>query len=363
MRVTLVLAVFLGGCLSNTVGDGTSEPPEQIAADPSMPIDLDQSDPPDQDAPDENTQLLIYSATPILDTDEVDFLARINAYRSSLGLPVLRASIALTRASNAHSQDMADHEVLSHNSSDGTDFATRVKKFYNYNTYLGENVAMGYPDAASVFAAWKASPGHDANMRGTNYSVIGISKVLDANGQAWWTTDFGGYHDAILSAGLSTILSNSGFESSAITTGVDYGAVRTLQRWHTYATGGGSATRRTGSQEAGSYGLRNVDAGDGKVVATQVVRAGSGIRYSVGARTRHLSGPSAQYVYLDFLRSDFTRISVVTTATTLDAAWNTTTATGDAPAGTAYVRILLYGPAATGTTSTHDWDTVKLTAQ
>ena len=28
---------------------------------------------------------------------------------------------------------------------------------YNYNTYMGENIAAGYPTAAAVFEGWKNS--------------------------------------------------------------------------------------------------------------------------------------------------------------------------------------------------------------
>jgi uncharacterized protein YkwD len=363
IRIPLLVVLLASGCIASTVGDGVSEEPEESAADSSVPVDVDESDPPDEDAAEPGDEtLLIAAAVPLLDADEVAFLAKINAYRASLGKGALRASVALTRAANVHSKEMADTGVFAHDSPDGTNTFVRIKRYYNYNTAMGENIAVGYPDAASVFQGWKNSPGHDAVMKG-DYVVIGISKVLDATGRAYWTTDFGGYRDAILSAGMSTILSNSGFESTAITAGIDSPNVRTLQRWHTFATAGGTSKQRAGSQESGSYGLRMLDTAEGKAVATQIVRGASGVRYQVSGRTRHLSGPSPEYVYLDFLRSDYTRISRVTTASTLDAAWTTVTAMSDAPSGTQYVRVLLYAPAAAGTASTHDWDTIKLTAQ
>ncbi|MBA3394298.1 MAG: CAP domain-containing protein [Deltaproteobacteria bacterium] len=358
--VTLAAVLLFTGCAGEAPPD-ISQDPASEAPDPAQPAPLDDTDPLDDDGADETTGV-IYATLPLLDADEVAFLAKLNAYRRSLGKPALRASVALTHAANFHSKDMAVNDHFSHDSSDGTTFGPRVKRYYGYNTAIGENIAFGYQDAAAVFTAWKNSPGHDANMRG-DYSVIGISKVLDADGTPYWTTDFGGFRDAILSAGVSTILSNAGFESTSITANVDHAAVRTLQRWHTYASGGGTATRRAGSQEAGSFGLRTVDVTAGKSLATQVVRAAAGVRYEVSARTRHVSGASQQTLYLDFLRADFTRISVVTANTGTATTWATTSVLADAPSGTRYVKILLYAGSGADAASTHDWDTVKLTAR
>ena len=69
---------------------------------------------------------------------------------------------------------------------------------YNYNTYKGENIAAGYSTAAAVFQGWKNSPGHNANMLGANFKVVGVSLVYVAGSPYgyYWTTDFGGYVDA-----------------------------------------------------------------------------------------------------------------------------------------------------------------------
>jgi uncharacterized protein YkwD len=361
LPVLIASVLFLASCVVGDDDYAQLDEPAEETADPSVPFEADPSDPLDEE-PIEDQPLHIFAGTPLLDADELAFLTKINQYRASLGKPALRVSVALTRASNYHSKDMADHNWFAHNSSDGTETFTRVRRYYNYNTYYGENIAVGYPDAAAVFTGWKNSPGHDANMKSANFTVIGISKVIDASGRAWWTTDFGGYKDAILSAGVTTIASNSGFESDAFTTGVDFNAVRTLQRWHLYGPGDSGVARTTGSAEAGSWGLRINDSATTKAVATQVVLGAAGVRYQVAARTRYLSGPSEQVVYLDFLRSDFSRISVFTQGTGMPTTWSTTTVSADAPSGTKYVRVLLYGPAAAGVASIHTWDSIKLTA-
>ena len=66
---------------------------------------------------------------------------------------------------------------------------------YNYNTWKGENLAAGTSSAQTAFNLWHDSPGHNANMLGTNYTAIGIARRYTAGSPyGWyWTTDFGGY--------------------------------------------------------------------------------------------------------------------------------------------------------------------------
>jgi uncharacterized protein YkwD len=296
----------------------------------------------------------------LLDTEEAAFLGKINAYRTSVGLGKLRVSIALTRASKFHSQEMAANGKLQHESFDGTATFDRVRRWYDYNTYYGENVAMGYTTADDVFAGWKASPGHDANMRGANFTVIGISRVIDAKSTAWWTTDFGGYTDAVLSTGFGTIAANGGFESSAITANVAFGSVRTLSRWHTYAAAGGSTARATAAKATGTYGVRVADKDGGAASATEVVRGAASINYRAVAKSRRVSGSGAQSVVLDFLDGNFARISAVTAKAGVGSTFADTIAEGTSPAGTKYVRVILYGGSAGG--STVDYDDVRLVA-
>lgn len=298
----------------------------------------------------------------LLDTEELAFLGIINDYRVSKGLGKLKVSIALTRAANAHSKDMATTGKFSHDSSDGTSFVDRVKKYYPCNCYLGENIAVGFDTAATVFTAWKNSAGHDANMRGQYYKVIGISRVPNADGRYYWTTDFGSEVDAILSAGVGSIASNGGFESDAITTGVSFGNVRTLNRWHTNKSTGGAATRTTSAAQAGSYGLRLGDPDPGSVSGTQVVRAAAGVNYRVSAYARRNAGATQQTLYLDFLNKDFARIKAVTVGGGTTNTFAQVKAEEVAPAGTRYVRVILWGSGTAGHKSTFDWDVVRVEA-
>jgi len=66
---------------------------------------------------------------------------------------------------------------------------------YTYNTFKGENIAVGYESAQQSFAAWRNSPSHNAAMLEENYRVIGIARIKLPSSRWYWTTDFGGVVD------------------------------------------------------------------------------------------------------------------------------------------------------------------------
>lgn len=299
-------------------------------------------------------------STGMLDSEEVAFLSQLNSYRAGLGLRKVHVSIALTHAADAHSADMASTGVLTHDSSDGTDVFTRIKKYYGYNTAVGEICADGTTTGAGAFAAWRASPEHDAIMRGSGYAVVGISRVAASDGTMFWTADFGGYVDAILSAGFGTIAANGSFETNAFGSAT-FSSIRTLNEWFLRAgTGGGVA--RTTDHVSGTYGLRVHDVDGSSASAAEVVRAAPGINYRVVASARLVAGTSQQHVYLDFLDGSWARIQALPVSSGTSAAWAPVQSEGVAPAGTRYVRVILWGSGAAGQASTYDYDAVKILA-
>lgn len=137
----------------------------------------------------------INAATP-LDAEEQAFLNLLNQHRAQNGLASLSANTNLQAASEWMSADMGSHNYFSHTDSLGRDPFQRMRDFgYNYNTWLGENIAAGTSSAQVVFDLWRNSPGHNANMLNPNYKVVGIGRVY-TNGSTYgwyWTNDFGGY--------------------------------------------------------------------------------------------------------------------------------------------------------------------------
>lgn len=144
--------------------------------------------------------------TPTIDAEEQGVLKLINDYRAQNGLGALRVSAALTRAADWMSADMAAKNYFNHTDSAGRDPFTRMAAFgYGYNTFKGENIAAGYGDAARTFNLWRNSPSHNAAMLNPNFNVLGISRAYSANStyKWYWTTNFGGFVDALLPVGGS----------------------------------------------------------------------------------------------------------------------------------------------------------------
>ena len=132
-----------------------------------------------------------------VDSEESAFLTLINNYRTQNGLVALKSSYMLTRASAWKSKDLATNNYFAHDDLTRT-WAQRIRDCgYGFNTWLGENIAAGYTTAQAVFDGWKASPGHNANMLGANYTTIGIGRYfVQSSTYGWyWTTDFGGFSD------------------------------------------------------------------------------------------------------------------------------------------------------------------------
>lgn len=130
-----------------------------------------------------------------LDAEEADFMARLNEYRTDHGVPPLLIDSSLQDAAEWMSTDLGVENYFSHTDSTGRDPWDRMCDFgYCYNTWKGENIAAGYTTGAAVFEGWKNSPGHNANMLGANYRVMGLARVFtQGSTYGWyWTNDFGG---------------------------------------------------------------------------------------------------------------------------------------------------------------------------
>ena len=154
-----------------------------------------------------------------MDSEEQAFLTLINNYRVQNGLSTVTASQTLGAASRFHSMDMATYNYFAHNlagndhifgTSDDISFTTNMANFGYTKSggSVGENIAGGYQSASSVFSAWKASAGHNANMLSAWFTTIGIGRAYGATStyKWYWTTDFGGYFDipAILCSTTAT---------------------------------------------------------------------------------------------------------------------------------------------------------------
>jgi hypothetical protein len=97
----------------------------------------------------------------------------------------------LTEIAQLHSEDMKSSNILSHDSSDGTDFGDRVWPYYD-GTTIGENVAKGYTSNWEVvLEGWMCSAGHRVNIMAADFDDLGSGIV-----GKFHTQDFGGGADS-----------------------------------------------------------------------------------------------------------------------------------------------------------------------
>jgi uncharacterized protein YkwD len=119
-----------------------------------------------------------------------------NQHRTESGLPALTVDARLNAAAQRMSNDMAAHNTIvpgpaPHLGSDGSDPGQRISAAgYAFRAWA-ENIASGYPDAASVVNGWWNSSGHRRNMLSSDVTQIGVAVAYSATGVAYWTQDYG----------------------------------------------------------------------------------------------------------------------------------------------------------------------------
>ena len=118
----------------------------------------------------------------------------INNYRVQHGLEPLKVSPILTKAAQAHSEDMAKRNYFGHYTPEGKSPVDRVVAagYMNWKC-VGENIAAGYTSPEAVFEKWKSSPGHNSVMLDPCFKEIGVGIAENPNStyKIYWTADFG----------------------------------------------------------------------------------------------------------------------------------------------------------------------------
>ena len=114
-----------------------------------------------------------------------------NAERAKAGLGALTVDSRFASAAAGHSTDQATMNRMDHTGSDGSSMADRINASGFRWRALGENVAVGYQDAASVMSGWMNSAGHRKNILTAGFTVIGVAAAASADGTYYWTMDLG----------------------------------------------------------------------------------------------------------------------------------------------------------------------------
>jgi uncharacterized protein YkwD len=122
-------------------------------------------------------------------------VALINAVRADAGVGPLESCSTLHRAAQDYSAVLAEWGRLAHVGPDGSTLATRVAAAgYSGYVTIGENLASGQLDAATVVAAWMGSAGHRANLLYPGFTHVGGGRtdvVSGATTAPYWVLDLG----------------------------------------------------------------------------------------------------------------------------------------------------------------------------
>ena len=123
-------------------------------------------------------------------------LCLVNQERRRFHLPAMRENSQLDRSAQGHSDDMVRRGYFAHNSPNGATPFQRMNAAGYRGSFLGENIAAGYPTPAGVMQAWMSDVGHCQNILRPQFRDIGIGVNPRGirsvgSGPATWTQDFG----------------------------------------------------------------------------------------------------------------------------------------------------------------------------
>uniref|UniRef100_A0AAV1TNZ3 SCP domain-containing protein n=1 Tax=Peronospora matthiolae TaxID=2874970 RepID=A0AAV1TNZ3_9STRA len=120
-------------------------------------------------------------------------LAHVNYVRALHHLPPLCRNKKLQAAAKRHSNDMAKHDFMDHNGTDGSSVSRRITEAGYKWEAVAENVAAGQEDVESVMQAWMKSEGHRKNILDPSYTMFGTACTYNkrATKEYYWTQDFG----------------------------------------------------------------------------------------------------------------------------------------------------------------------------
>jgi uncharacterized protein YkwD len=116
-----------------------------------------------------------------------------NAERQRAGLPPLRNDARLAHAALLQAEQLVQLGRLDHVLPEAPYPQPEDRLAaagYRWQAY-GENIASGYPDAASVVDGWMNSPGHRANVLSTSFTEIGVGLTSDRVGRPYYAQVFG----------------------------------------------------------------------------------------------------------------------------------------------------------------------------
>lgn len=116
--------------------------------------------------------------------DKAQLLRLMNQYRRANGRKTLLPDARLMKAAQAHSEAMARHQLMVHQTAGEKSFQQRLRKQGYPQVYCAENIARAR-GAELVHRLWTESPGHRKNLMGKRYARVGIGLA-----GGYWTANY-----------------------------------------------------------------------------------------------------------------------------------------------------------------------------
>ena len=111
-----------------------------------------------------------------------DAQSEISAYRKTYGLSAVTVDPKLTELASKQANAMAERGAVDH--SVYAPFQSRMASYGALSA--AENIAMGTKTFQDTLAAWKASPGHNANLLLPSATRIGVASA-SSHGISYWS--------------------------------------------------------------------------------------------------------------------------------------------------------------------------------
>lgn len=116
----------------------------------------------------------VWTLPDVLSAEGKEIFRLTNELRSARGLKLVARVVPLDNSAAAKADDMARQDYFSHTSPDSHTLSYFLSQAGYHYRAAGENLAVGFADAESVFKAWQDSPAHFANLIDTDFSEFGI---------------------------------------------------------------------------------------------------------------------------------------------------------------------------------------------
>ncbi len=117
----------------------------------------------------------------------------MNRDRAARGLAQLTVNDRLIAAAQRSANDLAAHNFLSHQGSDGSTFSQRISAAGYRWRLVGENILwMNWLSASDASQMWMQSPGHRENILYPDFREVGVAMACnDGAGRYFYAMELG----------------------------------------------------------------------------------------------------------------------------------------------------------------------------